>query len=68
MASINVKRLVAFMAHHEHGNKEAWCRCIFDSMAKTVFTYEDLEFIEKLDGFHLETLREPRRFPKRSWP
>jgi hypothetical protein len=32
MARINVKKLVAFKAVHDHGKKDAWFHCYFDLM------------------------------------
>ena len=61
MARINVKKLVAFMAVHDHGKKEAWCHCYFDSKVQAVFTFEDHDFINKLDGFHIEKFEENAR-------
>ncbi len=61
MARINVKKLLAFRAEHEHGKKEAWFHCYFDSMVPAVFTFEDHGFINKLDGFHIEKFEENAR-------
>jgi hypothetical protein len=56
MANINTKKLVAFRAERKRGKAEVWCWCYFDSMKEAVFTHENHDFIDCLEGFHLETL------------
>jgi hypothetical protein len=58
MAKINTKKLVAFSATRNRDQTEVWCRCFFDSIQEPVFTFEDHDFIGKLEGFHIETLHE----------
>jgi hypothetical protein len=56
MARINTKKLIAFKATRTHGRADAWCFCYFESVPKVVFTFENPNFIDRLQGFHIETL------------
>jgi hypothetical protein len=54
MAKINAKKLVAFKMTQTRNQKEAWWECYFDSTQNAFYTFEEPDFVSKIDNFHIE--------------